>query len=290
MWHGRRATDYCACDLKNGGNVPTFSLEQFEAELWPTLRNAELATSNRDDFATHWFVFKLGGQWGLKTGGDAAPEFHILAYEFLWEAVRCGILIPTSITGHAVSPPFSACKFSFTVFGKHWRERGEDTVNPFADDFEASILHIAPDFEGEPITLLTEARRAHKAGLRRASMFLLGLMNEDLLSSLFDVGFQAGTVTSKATLRQPGKAWAMQEDVHDALARAEPNVLAKGFAAGWSSLVGSLRESRNQCAHEANYQPSAHEIYSALFMLPRLAKLTHAAHVVLKGALGHQPI
>jgi hypothetical protein len=252
--------------------------EDFRAALWPSLQTMELGKwVNDNGWGVHVFVTQACRQWGARTGTDVPNSLHYIAHEFLWDAVRVGLLVPTHVNGSG-GTPYGNVSFNFTEAGNQWRDASDDTLNPFAQDFERELLKSAPIMQEEPIALVTEARLAYKSGLRRASLFLLGLMNEDLVAHLFDAGTKSKRIVPKAAKGRSPQAWAIQQDVHDALTKLEGSSIEKGTAAAWDALVHTLRNYRNRCAHESNYLPSANEVYAALFMLPSLAEKTQAAH------------
>ncbi len=254
----------------------------FSENLWPKL--ARFVPGNRQvppSFGGHEFIVHAGKEFGITRADHARAPIHVLVYEFLWDAVRVGILVPTNMSPMGALP-FQNYSFCFTAFGETWRKTVGNGAGAFSDSLAGELRAVAPDLGDEAVTFVRDAQRAHRAGLGRAAMFLLGLMSETLLADLFEAGSVSSKVVQKASKKQPGKAFALQDDVKTALEALEPKPLSKGFANEWAALVGTMRDYRNKCAHDAAFEPSNSEVHTALFMLPRLFELSQLGLSALK--------
>ncbi|MBK8205899.1 MAG: hypothetical protein IPK87_03785 [Planctomycetes bacterium] len=246
--------------------------ERLEHALWQTERPTAAGS-----FSARWFGGQVARQVGIEqTVGEGDSDLVVVTADFLWNYVRLGILRPVSVAGGDKSA-YDNSKFYFTPEGLHWQRQPFDSTSPFATDFETALKAECSIIQGEPCVLMIEARRAFQTGLRRACLFLVGLLNEDVTDKLFDAGLESGGVKDTNAKANRFLAFAKQRDVFEGmLAQQKAGNLSPGVADEWDALATAIRNYRNECAHSAAYIPDQSTVHSALFMLPRMARTAQA--------------
>lgn len=233
--------------------------------------------SGRTEIGVSRLAEAVGRKVGHHNNGHQVAVIVVGANLVVWELFRCGLLNPLDVdlgTVAQVNP-----RFYFTNAGEIWL-RGELVGNPLALDYIDSLLSKAPVFKGEPALVYTEALRAKSAGLLRASMILLGLSAENMVERVFDDGVKSGKVVDDQAKKKRFAAFAIQEDVAAAIQRLEDaKAICRGDTMKWTLAATTYRETRNDCAHDAKYQPDPFEVETGFFAWTHFVTLTNAVWV-----------
>jgi hypothetical protein len=231
--------------------------------------------SGRTEIGVSRLADAVGRKVGHHNNGHQVAVILVGANLVVWELFRCGLLNPLDVdlgTIAQVNP-----RFYFTDAGETWL-RGTLVGNPLATDYIESLLAEAPVFEGEPALVYAEALKAKSSGLLRASMILLGLSAENMVAKMFDDGVKTAKVVDDQAKKKRYAAYAVQEDVSAAIQRLEDvKAISKGDTMKWTLAATTYREMRNDCVHDAKYQPDPFEVESGFFAWTHFVTLTNAA-------------
>ncbi|MCQ3950295.1 MAG: hypothetical protein HUU03_04610 [Planctomycetaceae bacterium] len=227
-------------------------------------------------------VISLAGAVGRKVGhhnnAHQVAEILIGANLVVWELFRCGLLNPLDVdlgTIAQVNP-----RFYFTDAGETWMH-GKLVGNPLAAGYIESLLAEASIFKGEPALVYAEALKAKSEGLLRASMILLGLSAENMVGKVFDDGVKTGKVIDDQARSRRYAAFAVQADVATAIQRLEDaKAIEKGDTTKWILAANTYRDMRNDCAHDAKYQPDPFEVETGFFAWTHFVSVTNKAWVL----------
>jgi hypothetical protein len=233
----------------------------------------------RTEVSLRMLADAVGKKVGHLNNGYQVREVLLGATTVVWEHVRCGLLTPLQTQFSIVAPIEPV--FYFTDAGESWL-RGTLTANPFAPEYIKALLTKAPVFKGEPALVYTEALKAKSAGLLRASMILLGLSAENMVANVFDEGVKTGKVVDDQAHSRRYAAFAVQADVEAAIQRLEDaKAISKGDTMKWTLAATAYREMRNDCAHDAKYQPNPFEVETGFFAWTHFVTLTNTAWTLI---------